>query len=51
MPSIHDTLPVGVRKLDGRRVHLPMSALPISVRIVHRDGPDVSAVPSERGIR
>ena len=51
MPSIRDSLPIGVRELDGRRAHLSMSTLPIGVRIVHRDGLDVSAVPSERGTR
>ena len=49
MPSIRDSLPIGVCELGGCRAHLPASTLPIGVRIMHRDGLFIDAVPSERG--
>ena len=49
MPSIRDSLPIGVCKLGGCRAHLPASTLPIGVRIMHRDELVVNAVPNEHG--
>ena len=44
--SIRDSPHVDACELDGYRAHLLVGTLPIGVRIVHRDGLDVSAVPS-----
>ena len=41
---------MSVHELGGKRASFPVCALPVSVHIVHRDGLDVNAVPSERGI-